>query len=276
MTTRRLRFRTVPVSFYLRGLCPSFGDDSIVGHRAPRSKEIEYGDTDVANLIPHDPAVKNDFEPGSQGRAQSTGMLPFLALDLPNEGAPGGTVRRLYRHDAESFTWCLIYICVCKSKDQNRQIGTLSPHPLSSWFTNMDACLGSKINLKLHEFPLHQNIHSIVSTLHINWTKRYARQLEDNTNLHVSLTQTRAEEGVGGVPLPSDLIEPEGTVQTTEPYQELSDQEWFKRVYGILIKANLIIPPSQAKVFLEIINLVKARYPFVKYIRRQIEQLVDV
>jgi hypothetical protein len=237
----------------------------------PVTKRGVLNDFDLARLS------TPDRKPGAK---DNTGTMPFLALDLLNEAAFKGLVQRRYRHDAESFAWCLVYICVCMGKDQNGRIGTFHPHPLSAWFINLDACYRSKISLVENElfknFPLHQNIASTVSALYSNWTKRYARQLEDNTNLHVSLTQTRAEEGVGGVPLPSDLIEPEGTVQTTEPYQELSDQEWFKRVYGILIKANLIIPPSKAKVFLEIINLVKARYPFVKYMRRQTEQLVDV
>jgi hypothetical protein len=206
--------------------------------------------------------------------------MPFLALDLLNEEAFKGLVQRRYRHDAESFTWCLIYICICMIKDKNGRIGTLSPHPLSSWFTNMDACLGSKINLKLHEFPLHQNIHSIVSTLHINWKKRFNRQDELNHELSLRsagvkisspLDPTETGQTVGD-DIPEDapswrinFANSKNTVQMTEPYKELSDQEWFSELFKLLFKAEEleVIPRSMKWVLSGIFNLVAATYPFV-------------
>ena len=45
---------------------------------------------------------------GVQGRALGTnaGTSPFLALDLLGKPGPDGMVG-LYRHNAETFTWCL-------------------------------------------------------------------------------------------------------------------------------------------------------------------------
>ena len=77
----------------------------------------------------YDPMTKrgvlSDFDlarEGGQNRRPSakdnTGTLPFLALDLLNKRASEGLVPRRYRQDAESFAWCLIYICICVGKDE--------------------------------------------------------------------------------------------------------------------------------------------------------------
>ena len=42
---------------------------------------------------------------------ERTGTMPFMALDLLTEGAWAGRVKRLYRHDCESFAWVLLWIC---------------------------------------------------------------------------------------------------------------------------------------------------------------------
>jgi Fungal protein kinase len=39
------------------------------------------------------------------------GTLPFLALDLLADKAIDGPIARLYRHDAKSFAWVLLWIC---------------------------------------------------------------------------------------------------------------------------------------------------------------------
>jgi hypothetical protein len=131
----------------------------------------------------------------------------------------------------------------------------------------MDACLGSKINLKLHKFPLHQNIDSFVSALHMNWTERFQRQKKRNTRYHNSLKGPRVEEGEEvSQRLPPRFYRPkatERTIQTAEPYKELSDQGWFKRIFHIILDASDFVPESKLKVFLEIVNLVADLYPFV-------------
>ena len=227
----------------------------------------------------YDPVTKrgvlNDFDlarwsaPDRQPNAKdNTGTLPFLALDLLNESSFKGLVRRLYRHDAESFTWCLIYACICMEKDKNGQIGTQSPHPLSPWFENPDSCFRSKHNLVegglLKKFPLHQNAMPLVSVLRHLWMDRFRDQQHHTDSEHVS-SETAGIDGEGRITsrLPK-RTRPEGAVQTAEPYEELSHKEWFKRVYQRLIKvSDAIIPDSKVETFLEMANLVIALYPYV-------------
>ena len=55
----------------------------------------------------------------------NTGLSPFMALDLLSDQALEGMVLRLCRHDIESFTRCLVYICICIKKDEDGQISTI-------------------------------------------------------------------------------------------------------------------------------------------------------
>jgi len=245
--------------------------DCFFAHWALWEKDIEHGDISIGNLM-CDPVTKrgvlNDFDlarlrvpdrkPSSK---DNTGTLPCLALDLLNEDAFNGQVRRLYRHDAESFTWCLIYICICMKKDGNGQIGTAYPHPLSSWFTNLDSCYRSKANLGrkglLLQFPLHQNISRLVSILYYHWMHRY-REEGDHADAENFLS---AQAGNGRVlkNLPSKYIYP---VQARGSYKELSDREWFAKIFRLLIGTSDAIPESKEEVFLQILDLVDTLYPF--------------
>lgn len=68
-------------------------------------------------------AVLNDFDfacrlalntllPECSG-SERTGTAPFMALELlADPGVMGELVRR-YRHDLESFSWVLVWVCVC-------------------------------------------------------------------------------------------------------------------------------------------------------------------
>ncbi|KAG1826388.1 hypothetical protein DFJ58DRAFT_751139 [Suillus subalutaceus] len=44
------------------------------------------------------------------GGNERTGTVPFMALDLLTEEGQRGEVKHLYRHDLESFVWCLVWI----------------------------------------------------------------------------------------------------------------------------------------------------------------------
>ena len=170
----------------------------------------------------------------------NTGTLPFLALDLLNEKTLNGSVRRLYRHDAESFTWCLLYICICmvEDKEEDDQIGTLDPHPLSSWFLDMGNCAWSKTTLfqqeLLKNFPLHHKIQLLAEDLYNCWISRYYKQSE--------VQRSRGRVGL---------------------YEELPDQEWFKQVSRLHLDAKDSIPESMIGIFDGISKLVTALYPFV-------------
>ena len=247
------------------------GAHSVAGHWALWQEGIEHGDISIGNLM-YDPdtyrGVLNDFDlarsravdrkPSSK---DNTGTLPFLALDLLCNEAFDGLVRRLYRHDAESFTWCLIYICICMKKDYDGQIRTITPHPLSSWSENLDSCFRSKHSLSEEglprEFPLHQRIGPLVDELHDCWVERRTKQCKAKRSARRrsrKLTQK----------LPPDSIKHEETAQMTEPYEELPDEEWFKRIFQFLRDAGDDVPESKAEVFLYMTNAVIRLYSFVK------------
>ena len=188
--------------------------------------------------------VLNDFDlarwsdPNRKASAKdNAATLPFLALDLLHKAALSGSVRRLYRHDAESFTWCLLYICICmaEDKDEDDQIRTLDPHPLSHWFIDMANCGWSKYRLSqeglLKNFPLHRRIQPLARDLYNHWMSRWdAGRLAER------------REGL---------------------YQELPDQEWFKQVSRLHLDATDSIPESKIEIFDGISDLVTALYPFV-------------
>ena len=251
---------------------------SVAGHWALWRSGIEQGDVSIGNLM-CDPVTKrgflNDFDLArlsSPNRGPSTtdntGTLPFLALDLLSERAFKGQVPRLYRHEAESFTWCLIYICICMWKDSKGQIHTRNPHPLLSWSANMDSCLHSKADLAkdglLDEFPHHQDIGPLATKLFRYWEHRFNSQNEHSsaqTSLKWDGTSRRPKDFEGFLPgLP---LEPEEPIQTPEPYEELSDCDRFKEIFQILLQKRDLIPDSKNKIFVDMINSVAIRYPFV-------------
>jgi len=211
--------------------------------------------------------VLNDFDLarfGAPDRTPSakdnTGTLPFLALDLLNKRALDGLVKRLYRHDAESFAWCLIYICICMGKDHEGRIGTLDPHPLSSWFLDTAHCLFSKTTLDeqglLDKFPLHQMTKPLVTELYHYWKVRYNR----HSNANASLVR---EGGIAHKRLPQGfLVKCKGINQTTGLYNEPSYREWFREVFQLLLATSGMIPDSKEEVFFEMVGLVRTLYPF--------------
>ena len=186
--------------------------------------------------------VLNDFDlarlggPNRKPSAKdNTGTLPFLPLDLLHKAALDGTTRRLYRHDAESFAWCLIYICISMGKDDEGRIGTRKPHPLSPWFTDLRNCLASKTTLTedglLKNFRIHHKLQPLTRDLYNRWILRWdagrsARRME-------------------------------------EPYNELPDKQWFKQVYRLHFHATYSIPDSKSEDFRKIHDLVITLYPFV-------------
>ena len=63
--------------------------------------------------------------------------------------------------------------------------------------------------------------------------------------------------------VPELPLEPEEPIQTPEPYEELSDCDRFKEIFLILLQKRDLIPDSKNRVFVEMINNVATRYPFV-------------
>ncbi|KAF8875292.1 hypothetical protein BD779DRAFT_1407512, partial [Infundibulicybe gibba] len=86
---------------------------------------IRHCDISASNLMYdkiNSRGILNDFnlaqlrDHPSLNETEWAGTMPFMALDLLEEPAWNGKVRREYRHDAESFAWVLLWIC-CTYRD---------------------------------------------------------------------------------------------------------------------------------------------------------------
>ena len=226
----------------------------MTGHWALLEQHIEHGNISIDNLM-YDPATKqgvlNDFDLAREGgpnrkptAKDNTGTMPFLALDLLNEEAFKGLVPRLYRHDAESFAWCLIYICVCMGKDDQGRIRTINPHPLSSWFTHMTSSYASKITLNsrgfLNELPLHRGTTPLVVALCVHWVRRYQDQIESKDSANLRLWTE--------------------TVPAEESWREPSPRESLERVLERCESVVHALPEPQAKYIREKVATVRSLY----------------
>src|SRR5690349_21487143 len=88
-------------------------------------KGYRHGDISIYNFMNRKEAgrvigVLNDwdlaFEKDDTGNApRFTGTFPFAALDLIESK---GLVPRRYRHDLQSFGWCLVYVCLDPSENK--------------------------------------------------------------------------------------------------------------------------------------------------------------
>ena len=90
--------------------------------------------------------VLNDWDiavdasvPSIHAEQALSGILPFLAIDLLKEEGIGGKVAHLYRHDHESLTWILTWVCYCYT-DGNYDPG----NPLSLRRTDHQTCITQK------------------------------------------------------------------------------------------------------------------------------------
>jgi len=250
------------------------GAHLVAGHWALWEKHIEHGDISLGNLM-YDPATKrgvlSDFNLAREGgpnrrpnAKDTTGTLPFLALDLLSKKASEGLVPRRYRHDAESFAWCLIYICICAGKDEGGRIGTINPHPLSLWFGTTDTSLASKVTLGakqlLEEFPLHKRAKPLALALHDYWVTRFNSQIRslgrsaNPKNITLESSQSM------------DWIQLENTTQTTELYTEPSDCESFEKALTAIfstLKRNSVVPKTKEDIFRESVMILITLYPSV-------------
>ncbi|KAG1804415.1 uncharacterized protein BJ212DRAFT_1486696 [Suillus subaureus] len=82
--------------------------------------------------------VLNDYDlsslandPGPRGN-ERTGTVPFMALDLLTEEGQRGEIKHLYRHDLESFVWCLAWISL---RYENGALLPAESRPFDEWAT---------------------------------------------------------------------------------------------------------------------------------------------
>jgi len=104
--------------------------------------------------------ILNDFDlarfadqVGASGQ-DNTGTLPFMALDLLSKKGLRGETPRRYRHEAESFAWCLICLYFATVEDGKGKNCTRNPHPFLKWFQSWDICFNNKYALKWHRLDL--------------------------------------------------------------------------------------------------------------------------
>jgi len=82
--------------------------------------------------------VLNDYDLASwkefpTTNTDRTGTIPFLALDML-KGGLSGQIPRLYRHDAESFIWVLVYITLVKVEYKGYTVEISQPSSVKPWF----------------------------------------------------------------------------------------------------------------------------------------------
>ena len=105
-----------------------------------------------------------------------------MALDLLSVRGLHGEIPRRYRHEVESFTWCLICLYFATTKDSKGENRTRSPHPLQRWFTNWESSLDAKFALQWRDHDVggvhlaHPNTRDLAYALHEYWVDRYKKQ----------------------------------------------------------------------------------------------------
>ena len=77
------------------------------------------------------------------------GTFPFLVLDLLSEKGLRGEIPRLYRHDAESFAWVLIYLCFAMVQNEDGGNHTKDSNLLRDWFHDPESTRAAKYPLDI-------------------------------------------------------------------------------------------------------------------------------
>ncbi|KAG2132078.1 hypothetical protein DEU56DRAFT_812987 [Suillus clintonianus] len=124
---------------------------AVVCHYALWEGFVYHRDVSPSNLMVYKTSdgrwvgVLNDFDLSSTQHIPSgqerTGTVPFMAMELLTEAAIEGQVKHLYRHDAESFIWVLVFVCLCYERGMFMGKGA----PLNAWLrVDADGCLKEK------------------------------------------------------------------------------------------------------------------------------------
>jgi len=108
----------------------------------------EHGDPSLANLMADGHfGVINDWDLSHKTGenhvgGERTGTLPFMALDLLEDGALAGKTTRLYRHDLEGLIWILPWVFL------QFEDGRLVNVQLTEW------CTGNHVDCRAHKTDL--------------------------------------------------------------------------------------------------------------------------
>jgi len=175
--------------------------------------------------------ILNDFDlakftdqAGPSGQ-DNTGTLPFMALDLlSEEGLRGGILRR-YRHEAESFAWSLICLCLSTVEGTDGKNYTRNPHPLLRWFQSWHISRDSKCGLRWdeHDNPdvplVHSNTKPLAQALHEYWSDRYNKQLWGGWGTRIA-DDDKFGQDLGLEPSSTEIL----------PYEEPKDEKVFREL----------------------------------------------
>jgi len=95
---------------------------AVLCHRVLWKYGVRHRDISASNLMYYKTSnglivgVLNDYDLSSvrdtPTGTERTGTVPFMAMELLTKAALQGKVEHLYRHDAESFIWVLIWVCL--------------------------------------------------------------------------------------------------------------------------------------------------------------------
>ena len=190
--------------------------------------------------------ILNDFDlarfadqRGASGQ-DNAGTLPFMALDLLSVRGLGGEIPRRYRHEAESFTWCLICLYFATVEDEGGENCTRHPHPLSEWFQGWKRSRNAKLGFQWHDENIagvrlaHSNTRNLAWALHEHWLDRYKRQFAR------PLEKVKVDPSLLGT---SDVEDSEDETECL-PYEEPEDHHVFLRLLVTRLK-RLHVEPLQ-------------------------------
>ena len=122
-------------------------------------------------------------EQGVNGK-RCPGTLPFMALDLLSKKGFHGEIPRLYRHDAEPFTWVLIFLCVSMARNRKGRNWTIASGLLRDWSEGGEVSRKAKLGFKWQENGFfdsvltYPNAKALALSLHEHWSDRFRRQFE--------------------------------------------------------------------------------------------------
>ena len=207
------------------------------GHYRLWVNGIHHGDISLNNLMYDLSAtgkpegVLNDYDLATWDKIPTTnndrtGTMPFLALNMLRamlSNRPEERIPRLYRHDAESFTWVLVYITVVSVEYNNLTVKISRPRLLNPWFKeDVDGHLTSK-----RSFPSSYGRFVNVTGPH----ERYVAAVRNLVDHWVQLEVKLYDLGPKG----PENDDPEGTLENL--VEDMGEDVQFMKVKTLLFEA---------------------------------------
>ena len=183
--------------------------------------------------------VLNDFDlsklvgrNGASGK-ENMGTLPFMALELLSEEGVCGKIARLYRHDAESFFWSLIYLCISTGENEEGEHYIRTTYLLRGWSVDWLTSLGTRMGFKLKDYDdpkvvfAYPNSKILAARLQKYWLDRYHRSKVEKLGMVVRPS------------IVSQLGFPANIPGEASPYVEDNDDMVFRSIL-VLLAAELV------------------------------------